>query len=109
MSLIYQYSDGANNSFHIWPNRIVYHPMKPQFSSSGMYDGGEPADKALTEEQFVEIKMLVDAAIACTDEHLEERPKGSGLLKTEDGTMFVLVMNGAAKNRLEAFLRSLIL
>jgi len=109
MSSTYSYHDGSNNGFEVWPNRIVYHPMKPQFSSSGMYDGGNPADKALSEEKFAQLKMLVDEAIACNDEHLEDRPKGSGLLKTEHGTIFILAMNGATKIRLEAFLRSLIL
>ena len=41
------YGDGNGNQYIIEQESIEYNPVKPKFSSSGIYDGGDHVKKKL--------------------------------------------------------------
>ncbi len=81
------YADGSGNVFvisDICGKTLEYRPVKPEFSSSGEYDGGKPGKKALSDSQFAQIRLLFIKAIRNTKSHLEDRVKGSGLILLQE-------------------------
>lgn len=55
--------DQNNNLYLISAAELAYKPIKKEQSSSGIYSGGEPQTKVLTEEEWVEIQGLVQAIL----------------------------------------------
>jgi len=49
------YVDGNGNQYIIEQDGIEYNPVKPKFSSSGVYDGGNHVKKKITQHQYSEI------------------------------------------------------
>ncbi len=109
------YHDGNGNGFRIWQEtspdgvQFEYSPVKPETSSSGLYDGGEPRagelDAARAEELWRHVaKLESDPSL-----REERRVKGSGALRvtTPDGENEFLVRSGPELDAFEAFLTSL--
>ena len=45
MGIMIDYGDGNGNQYVIDQDSIEFKPIKPKFSSSGIYDGGEHVKK----------------------------------------------------------------
>ncbi len=111
-NLVYRYHDGSNNVWSIGPQKIVYQPVTPAMSSSGIYSGGEPFEKTISAAQFVEIEALLKSGLANKTIHEDSRLKGSGMIvellsdALAGGTYF-LPMRSAEKTAIEAWLKQL--
>ena len=82
-----KYSDGSGNQYLINRESIEYNPVKPQFSSSGFYNGGEHVKKGITRQQYEKIKSLLTEIMANEVNHIKNRVKGSGLITLEEGNI----------------------
>lgn len=103
----FSYSDGSGNRYEIKENRIKYIPVEPAFSSSGIYSGGQPVEKEITDAEAHQLDNLVQIALDETEAHMEQRIKGSGLVHTHEKTV-ILSMNAPTKKKLEQELEALI-
>lgn len=85
--------DGNNNSYKLFRNNsdenfsIIYDPVKPSQSSSGVYDGGSIKEKHLSEEQFKRILKTILELIENKELHSERREMGTFLLKYQSSEM----------------------
>lgn len=77
---LFIYTDRSNNTWHINRKRVKYTPMKPEMSSSGIYDGGEAADFEIDDIQFVQLRNLTTRMLKDTDLHIEDRVKTSVII-----------------------------
>ncbi len=87
------YTDGSGNSYLIREDRgktLEYNPVKPEFSSSGIYDGGTYVKKAITHFQFAQIRSILSDALKNTVNHIENRVKGSGLITIQEPKNYIL-------------------
>jgi hypothetical protein len=103
------YTDALGSTYTLRPDSLTYDPIKPQFSSSGMADGGDPAACALTAADYQGLKASFDAAIAATDQHIQTRLKGCGSIRVMSGEQpqdYFIAMNAPVKAALEASLKS---
>ncbi|WP_373548865.1 hypothetical protein [Haliscomenobacter sp.] len=111
-NLVYRYHDGSNNVWSIGNQKIVYQPVTPAMSSSGIYSGGEPFEKNITAAQFTEIEALLKAGVVNKTIHEDSRLKGSGMiveLLTDAlvGGTYLLPMRSAEKMAIEIWLGKL--
>jgi len=96
---VVRFSDGSNNHTQVVRSAetasIVwtYDPVKPAESSSGVYDGGAPAEGTLDDGAALALWTRVRALQADTDAHVQTRQMGSGSLKVVivTGTQTVLI------------------
>jgi hypothetical protein len=108
-TVLYRYHDGANNVWSIGNQKIVYQPVTPAMSSSGIYSGGKPFEKAISVAQFNEIEVLLKAGVANKTIHEDSRLKGSGMIielitDTMIGSTYLLPMRSAEKAAIESWL-----
>lgn len=106
---VYRYHDGSNNVWSIGPQKIVYYPISPAMSSSGIYSGGEPFEKVISVAQFTEIEALLKAGLANKTIHEASRLKGSGMIielitDTMIGSTYLLPMRSEEKAAIESWL-----
>lgn len=83
----YRYADGSANVYRITgpePYRFKYIPVKPEQSSSGTYDGGEPVDREIDEEVFSRVAELIDGAMSRASDD-QKRLMGSGMISSNKG------------------------
>ena len=107
----YKYVDAMGNVYDLHPDRLIYDPVKPERSSSGMADGGDPAQATLTKVQYDELVSLFETAIADKSAHLQDRIKGCGSIYTErdgDKQGYFLRMDSAVKSALESRLKGIL-
>lgn len=84
--IVYTYTDGSGNMFAITNAEritIEYHPIKPLYSSSGIYDGGEPLNKEVSISAYESIITLLNDAIDDKKNHLKNRIKTSSIIGLE--------------------------
>ncbi len=111
--IILSYADGSGNSYVIKSTRsqghtLSYFPVKPEFSSSGIYDGGQPVnDKPLGEAEFKALQLLFEKALKSGETNTKGRNKGTGLVQDfrSKKKRAVLKMNAPEKEALEAALK----
>jgi len=107
----YHYADGNANVWVITDKNLEYKPVTKEMSSSGMYDGGKPFTKEITETQYKEIQALLKKGLSNTAIHIENRVKGSGAI-SEGVTPTVTVnskyiqMSSEEKKAIEAWLNA---
>jgi len=106
---VYRYHDGSNNGWSIGPQKVVYQPVTPAMSSSGIYSGGEPFEKVISVAQFTEIEALIKAGLANKSIHEDSRLKGSGMIielitDTMIGSTYLLPMRSEEKAAIETWL-----
>ncbi|KOY85783.1 hypothetical protein AD998_06095 [bacterium 336/3] len=107
----YIYADGSANIWLISDKTIEYKPVTKEMSSSGMYDGGKPFKKEITEAQYKEIQVLLKKGLQNTAIHAESRNKGTGVIE-EGVTPTVMVaskilqMNAEEKKAVETWLNA---
>jgi hypothetical protein len=82
----YEYSDGNSNLYILTSTELKYVPVKPENSSSGVYDGGEAKSISITSVQFSEIQSLLEQALNKPDIHMENRIMMSGKITSLEGS-----------------------
>ena len=105
------YYDGSGNGYIIEKAEsitIEYNPIKPEFSSSGFYDGGDYVKKEITTSHYEEVLALFNKAILKNDEQVENRMKGTGIVAIDGEDKCKLAMNSKIKDIIEEKLKSLI-
>ena len=114
MELEYSYSDGSGNTYIIKSERIntlEYIPVKPKYSSRGIYDGGDPAFKEINDTQY---KLIISALIEGINNkkcHLDNRIKTSGMItqkREELEEVIILNPNSKELKRIETLLQEII-
>ncbi len=84
---IYKYLDGSGNSYIIrneGKKTIEYVPVKPEYSSSGVYDGGEHVKKEISEQQYDEITAIMNETTRNKASHISSRVKTSGMIVVKE-------------------------
>lgn len=110
-NMILEYSDGNGNFYKITIGSIVYKPVTAEMSSSGIYDGGKPSEKTITETEFLEVKKIFDAIFANTNIHIQHRIKTSGKLTVKNNTNTmkeVIIAISSEQKELENLLKQLL-
>lgn len=105
------YADGSGNTYVLKEDILSYNPVKPEMSSSGIYDGGEPVHYTLSPEEKEALLKAARAALRETSSHIDNRLMGSGqltLLSANKETTVILSAESTAKNDLEAVLLQLV-
>jgi len=105
------YGDGNGNQYIIEKDSIEYHPVKPKFSSSGIYDGGDHMKKNITQQQYNKIASIIKEAIANKASHIKNRVKLSGAITIQEGKVVkscILSPNSEELNEIEIILKDTI-
>ena len=102
----YVYLDGSANRYLITSSSIVYDPITPEKSSTGMYSGGEPYTVNISEEQFDQLNSVFQKAIYNKVGQTELRGKGTGALVVQDKT-YIFEMNSAQKQEIENAIKTI--
>ncbi len=80
----YRYLDGSGNEYKFNNRFIEYIPVKPHFSSSGVYDGGDYIKKEVIEFQYDKLSSVFNIAIENKKIHVANRVKRSGIIIVQD-------------------------
>lgn len=107
----YTYADGSANRYVITASSLQYIPVKQEESSTGMYSGGDPAEINLTKAEFESLKLLLEKAIAATNNHIADRIKTSGEVTrtTRTDTKIIILKPGAPEQiALESALKQML-
>lgn len=109
-TLSYQYGDGSGNQYIITSDSIEYLPVKKEFSSSGMYDGGDYTKNKITSENFQKLTDEIHLLFENKSLHIKDRIKTSGIITVmkdskEDKT--IIIKNSPEKERFETLLKNL--
>lgn len=108
------YADGSGNRYLLTAKptpQIDYRPVKPAESSSGLYDGGQPAVRPLSATERQHLIGLLESAIANPADQISKRVMQSGLItiKRGDGEESYILKPGSPEQlAIEAYLRSLV-
>ena len=105
------YGDGNGNQYIIEQDTIEYNPVKPKFSSSGIYDGGDHVKKKITQQQYNKIASIFTGAIANKASHIKNRVKMSGVITIQEGNSVkscILSPNSEELNEIEKLLKDII-
>jgi len=111
MRIVINFSDGSGNQYIIEQNSIEYNPVKPESSSSGVYDGGEHVKKAISRNQFEKLLLIFNQALGNQASHAKNRVKGSGLIAIQQGDSVkscIKSPNSEVMREIERFLNDLI-
>ena len=82
--------------------------MKPEFSSSGIYDGGEYIKKQISNIQFENFKSEINKAVENKEIHIEKRVMMSGLIKIKKGdneTTYIIKPGSKEQIQIEKLLK----
>lgn len=105
------YGDGNGNQYIIEQESIVYNPVKPKFSSSGIYDGGDHVKKKITQHQYNKISSIFKEAIANEAIHIKNREKMSGVITIREENAVkscIISPNSEELNEIEKILKDII-
>jgi len=80
----YRYLDGSGNEYKFNNKFIEYIPIKPFYSSSGVYDGGDHIKKDIKEFQFNQLSSILNTAMENKKIHITDRVKRSGIIIIQD-------------------------
>ena len=112
--MIITYADGSGNAFVINGTRqkvIEYTPVKPEFSSSGVYDGGTCMKKEIDEILFMQIRTCVMDAMSNPSIQIKNRVMGSGLIIMKDrGKVISCILQPSSpeQRKIETLLKEII-
>ncbi|TXT53339.1 MAG: hypothetical protein BAJALOKI1v1_2510005 [Promethearchaeota archaeon] len=107
----YTFHDGNGNGYFITKKEgkiyLEYKPVKPLYSSSGTYDGGDPVKKEIEKQQYDKIASILNEAARNLGEHIKNRVKGSGLIKIGENKRFILKRNSQELDKIKKLLKSI--
>jgi hypothetical protein len=109
------YHDGSGNGYELAQSaagegvRFDYSPVKPAWSSTGSYDGGDPVATVLAADRVVEVWRQVRGLEADSALHTEDRAKGTGAFRlvTAEGERSFIVERSDALGSFDALLATL--
>jgi hypothetical protein len=102
------YSDGSSNGYQLSQSgELIYSPVTPAESSSGVYDGGPSWRRTLTQGEQKDLLALLLKANAATDQHEEQRSMGTGSVSIAGAPPTILKMSSPLRKEIEAKLKSL--
>lgn len=107
----YEYADGSGNLYRLSPTLIEYEPVQAEFSSSGIYSGGDAVKKSISPSDYEKLTQQLQAAINTPAIHIQHRLMGSGMIviREQNKTRTVLLsQNAKEKINLEALLKKLL-
>ncbi|MHA1914737.1 MAG: hypothetical protein ACW986_07345 [Promethearchaeota archaeon] len=84
---IYRYIDGNNNEYVIKGDPLLsveYNPVKPRYSSSGIYDGGEPKKKEISNHQYNNMIGILNQTTDKKEIQMNDRVKLSGMIVIQE-------------------------
>lgn len=93
-TVYYRIFDGNNNVFEVRGDTLEYIPMKPEMSSSGWYDGGEPALVFLQPNDLHACIVLIEQTLNQPVHLLKKRDKGTVLIKRVHSPMKTVILPG---------------
>jgi hypothetical protein len=105
------FGDGNGNQYIIEQGSIEYNPIKPKFSSSGIYDGGDHVKKNITQQQYNKIASIFKKAITNEESHIKNRVKLSGVITLQEGKVVkscILSPNSEELREIEKILKNTI-
>ena len=105
------YGDQNGNQYIIEQDSIEYNPVKPKFSSSGIYNGGDHVKKKITQQQYNKIASIIKKAIVNEANHIKNRVKMSGAITIQEGNAVkscILNPNSEELNEIEKILKDVI-
>lgn len=76
----YEYADGNGNLYSISNTAILYDPITPKESSTGMYSGGEAYTIQIEQKHFDQMETVFKKVIENKTDISETRSKGTGAL-----------------------------
>jgi hypothetical protein len=102
-----EYADGSGNLYIIHYDHIEYLPIKPENSSSGIYDGGEATKKNISYKEFKQIEDEFNLIFKNKSIQINGRMMGSGMLSIiEDGYFSQTIISPSnEQKRLELLLK----
>lgn len=77
---VLKYGDGSGNLYIIGKDSIEYVPVKKENSSSGVFDGGEPGKKKISEQDFRLVAKEFDEIFRNKKIQIKDRIMTSGIL-----------------------------
>ncbi len=102
----YEYVDGNGNLYAINNTSVVYDPVTPEESSTGMYSGGEPYTAPLEQKQFDQIEATFKKAIENKADQTDTRSMGTGtLIVMPSKKTYIFKMNSGAKKEIEEVIK----
>jgi hypothetical protein len=104
------YGDGNGNQYIIKQDSFEYNPVKPKFSSSGIYDGGNYVKKKITQQQYDKIASIFTETMANEASHVKNRVKGSGAITIQEENVVkscILSPNSEKLNDIERILKEI--
>ena len=108
---IYNYLDGNGNQYIIRDKFIEYIPVKPLFSSSGVYNGGNYTKKEISEKQYNQLTSILNIAIKNKKIHIKNRIKSSGMIVVEEKNKekaYILRPDSLEKSKIENLLQNIV-
>ena len=111
LTIMIDYGDGNGNQYIIEQDTIEYIPVKPKYSSSGIYDGGDHIKKKITQQQYDKIATIFKEAVANKASHVKNRVKMSGAITMQEGKVVkscILGPNSDELNEIEIILKDTI-
>ncbi|TET61649.1 MAG: hypothetical protein E3J52_00735 [Promethearchaeota archaeon] len=108
---IYNYLDGNGNKYIISNELIEYIPVKPSFSSSGVYNGGDYIKKEISEIQYNKLATSLNIAIKNKKCHIKNRVKMSGLIVIQEENKekaYILSPGSEEISKIENLLKNMI-
>lgn len=83
------YADGSGNVYNIFRDKkgwtLEYKPVQPEFSSSGVYSGGEYVKKKISKSQYKKIISSIHKAVKNKKVHIKDRIMTSGMITIQEG------------------------
>lgn len=100
--LTYIYTDGNNNNYRLTSEmKLIYEPITPELSSSGIYSGGNPKEVMLCKKDYKELTKLIMSTFNNKENHIETRNMGTAMIKlifTENKTQSAFIRGDAKQN-----------
>jgi len=112
--MIYRYLDGSGNEYVLRKEInfvLEYTPVKPLYSSSGTYDGGDYLKKEITELLYDKIISTINTAIGNKNILIKNRVKASGMIIIQEKNkekVFILEPGSKEIKKIERILHGII-
>lgn len=82
------YADGSGNVYNITRDKkgwtLEYKPVQPEFSSSGVYSGGEYVKKKISKSQYKKIISSINKAVENKKIQIKDRIMTSGMITIQE-------------------------
>ncbi len=111
VTVTYTYADGSGNTYILTEQNVKilgYVPITAKESSSGVYHGGEPVQKQITDAQYAAFVSAIEKAIQNRSIHIEQREMKSGYIKIQKGaeeSVYIIAPNAPEQMEIERVLK----